>query len=406
MYLLVYILVFIFSISKRKKNFFNDFVIVIFLFSGLYVLIPLLTLEYGIIPALLLFQPSYTSITELISYSEYFIYVVSGCTYLWVLFTDNPPFYSIDKIKNLNSTASIKNLIPLMYILVIIQFCIFLITVPDFSYLWSNRGVASDFKNDFNSSYKTQLLFFILSFLIILAVNKTRNLKYLLFIIPYGFMDIYTGDRTFLFQIIMLWLISKYFLNQKINSLYFILFPIVMILFEVIRGYASGWEISLSYLIPGEVLNSFVANLIILDSAETIRTEAILLNIFLPDILVSSIYIDYKEFGVILRDNSPLAYGLGGSILAEPLSLDSKFVRYLYPFLLSFYGMLVILFHRLLPTSFSIIIYTIAYLSVHTLFRAGLFSTANQTIYYLVLFFILLQLLMLIPTKTIKMRSI
>ena len=118
MYLFIYILVFIFAINKRKKSFFNDFVFVIFLFTGLYVLIPLLTLEYGIIPALLLFQPSDSSIDELISYSEYFILVVSGCTFLWVQFTANPPFYSIKRIKNLNSAGSIKHLIPFhIYIL-------------------------------------------------------------------------------------------------------------------------------------------------------------------------------------------------------------------------------------------------------------------------------------------------
>ena len=175
-----------------------------------------------------------------------------------------------------------------------------------------------------------------------------------------------------------------------------------MVLIEFARGFASGWEINLSYLIPGEVLNSYIANLIILDSGETVRIEPLLLNILLPDILVSSIYVNFQDFGEILSEHSPLRYGLGGSILAEPLSLDSKFWKTLYPFLLSFYGMLIIFLHRSSSASFSIIIYTIAYLTIHTLFRGGVLSIANTTIYYLVIFFVLLQLLILLPTKSIK----
>lgn len=405
MYLFIYSLVFIYGLYQRRSFFVYDYVFLIFIFTGLYVLIPLLVIKFGTIPALLLFRTTTSSIEYLISYSEYFLLIISGCTYLWLLLTKNSYFYFNKNLEEAESSASIKNLIPLFFILVIAQFFIFILIAPDPFYMWSDRVSASQFKTDFNSIYKTQFLFFLLSFLVVLAICKTRNMKYLLFLLPYLIMDIYSGDRSFLFQFFMLWCVSNYSLNKKIPLFQYVFIPLLMLLIEVIRGYIAGWQLSAANLIPGEVLNSYTANFIILDSGDVLSVKPLLLKILLPDILVDSLYPGNKNFGLILSENSTLNYGLGGSILAEPLSLNSNFWAFLYPFLLFFYGMVIVYIHRSLPLTLSIIVYTVAYLTLHTLFRGGVFYSINVTIYYLVIAFAFFQLLKFVPTKSVKLNS-
>lgn len=367
---------------RKKQYLVYDYLIVTFAFSGLYVLVPSLLLSADRIPAMQLFSPSIDAISELKYYSHYFIIVLSLCTLIWTFLSKSKKQLTKTTFNHQNFYVS-KNLIYFVYFIIIFQFIFFLVETPSIQKLWIDRINASGFKNWFNSKYKTQFFFILLSFCIVSFSLKKNSIKPLFLIIPFGLMDLYTSDRTFLFQIMMLIIVLMYFLNQNIKLRYIFIFSFILPIVSIYRSYLAGWEMSINSLIPGELYNTYVANLIILDSNETIKIIPKLLRIIFPDIIVDNLISVKKDFNFILIENSPLQYGLGGSILSEPLSSGSTLFKYIYPFILVGYSLFMIFIFKYFPNFFGYASYMIAYLNTHTLFRGGVINAIDLYVYYI-----------------------
>ncbi|MDB2389805.1 hypothetical protein N9X12_01080 [Alphaproteobacteria bacterium] len=380
--LFLYCLTAICIYSRKKQYLVYDYLIVTFVFSGLYVLVPRLLLSADRIPALQIFSPSSIAVSELKDYSDYFIIVLSLSTLIWTFLSKSKKQLTKTILNHQNFYIS-KNLIYFIYFIILFQFILFLVEAPSLQNLWIDRIKASGFKNWFNSMYKTQFLFILLSFCILSLSLQNNSKKPLFLIIPFVLMDLYTSDRTFIFQFMMLFLVLMYFLNKEIKLRYVLLLSFIFPIISIYRAFLSGWEMSINSLIPGELYNTYVANLIILDSNETIKIFPKLLRIIIPEFIIDNLVSTKYDFKLILAENSPLQYGLGGSILSEPLSSGSTLFKYIYPFILVGYSLLMIFIFKYLPNYFGCSSYMLAYLTTHTLFRGGVINAIDLYVYYI-----------------------
>lgn len=385
---------------RHRNTFFYDYPIVIFAFTGLYVLVPMIAMDFGAIPALYLFSASEAAVEELRFFSSYFIIVISLFTLVRLAFADIGNFRSFSEV-----TTDLKiprGSIWILFLFVFLQLIIFLVKVPSNDLLWSDRIMASSFKQSFNSTYKTQLMSLIFSYFLLLEVIRTKKAQYLLLLCPFIYMDLHTGDRTFLFQCAMIWVLGKMFLKKAIPIGFLTTFVVVMIGYEFLRGFMAGWEINVSYLLPGELTNSYISNLIIIDSGQTVSGLPLVASIILPDVFVQKTYSQNFDFKDIIIEFSTLSYGLGGSILAQGLALEGNFWRFLYPILLGGYGLLIAFLYRALPLKEAVACYVIAYFTTHSVFRAGAFAAIDLLVYYFLIILVVSWLLKLLPTKYVS----
>ncbi|MFG6665057.1 hypothetical protein ACGYKB_17480 [Sulfitobacter sp. 916] len=262
---------------------------------------------------------------------------------------------------------------------------VFLFNAQGFEIYWRDRGLASEFVASLNRAYKLNLAFYSIAGLIIYLSLKTDSRRSIFLLTPFVFMDLLTTDRNFIFQVFALWLAVSAYLNRSIPILRIILVSISIISVEVIRvAWRHGFSLSQFVIVPGELLFTAESPYVILFSKEYIPFFDAVVYSFgkvLTPQLMTFIFDGTPHFRYIIDRNSPLSFGLGGSLISEPFSYGSQVVSILYPFFIILYleGLNRI---RRNGGFFGLMIFAFFLTNLVNTFRGGLIFNSMDPLYY------------------------
>ena len=365
---------------------------VIFCDSSTYFL--LLTYLYVAVPAYVQLNTNKTLINAssediLFSsrYSLYFIVILSLYFISRLKYSSlkdiNQPTVSIKPIK----MVPIKNnvLYALYVAISVYVLIVFFTNSPGIIYLWSNRGAASELKTTLNDTYKIAFLFSVTVSIIAYLVIKNKKKLYLLMFVPYVLMDLITTDRDFLYQSLIVSIGALVLTRTKIPIIKLTLGAFFIVSIEVLRvNWNSDFGLDFLLFVPGELLLTAEAGLIIIQSHNSINVIALIIysfgKLFTPQVM-NVFFANIPHFGQIVSAESPLITGLGGSILSEVYSLKNTLALLIYPFIAILYLETINIIKRRCGF-IGILIFLFYLTSTQPIFRKGLIFTMIEPIYY------------------------
>jgi hypothetical protein len=291
--------------------------------------------------------------------------------------------------KKLIHVSNISVTVPffLMTILAFYVLAILILKSPPPSMMWSDRGFASEIFTEIVQSYKLTLVFFIVVSCITYIVLKTNNLLSLFFLAPFVLIDLISTDRDFLVMSFLSILVMINLCERKVPVLTMFGAGFLIISMEVFRtAWSSGIELVNFLYVPGELRFTFEGALVVLASEREVpffeQLIVSVLKIFSPT-LIHSIYGYAPHFTDILEIESPVSFGLGGSLLAEPFGYRNSLLLIIHPFICFSYFKIINIFKSNFGF-FGLLVFVVAIASMQSVFRNGVIYLIYQPFYFAV----------------------
>ncbi|MES9902113.1 MAG: hypothetical protein ABW168_05450 [Sedimenticola sp.] len=353
----------------------------------------ILTVLYVLIPAYIYIDTGKTLVGSSYStiqlYANYSLYYSSVLTIYYIF---NGIISALKKSHSSNQSDSnilvSHGVIICIYLLLIIYvIAVYSTQLPSISSLWSDRAMASLITNDINKYYKTQFIFVVIVSLVIYLVKRYSEYRFILLLMPFVVIDLITTSRGFLFQTLFIYILTLLITNKKVPAFKVLLLSICIAFFAVIRViWYRDFQIDEFFIIPRELLNTAEATFLVIESSSSINAFHTILfaigKVFSPQ-LVNLLAGKVPHVGSILASDSPLHFGLGGSLLSEAFSFKSTLMLIIYPIITAIYLTIINYFVRRFGF-FGLIIFAFYLLSIKTIFRTGLIFTSMEPFYYFI----------------------
>lgn len=359
---------------KIKQDIFLDGFFYVILLSNIYIAYPsLVHLSTG----LTLTKAAYSTIHFVAGYSAYFLSIISIFYLIYVLKKRRIIKMFIPKIIQIDN----KIIYVFYSLIILVLIFIYAIEIHGRIQIFSNRGLGSFLYTNINNKYKLTFLYYIvISFTTYLSI-KNKSIKYLLLLVPFAIFELILSGRTYAYMMLMASIIIFRVLGKKIPILSLFLFSFFLLAISAIRG---GDAISLDS-IDGEVLLTFETVYLVFESNSFIETWRMVLYSITKmfSTMLAQMFFGDAFFGKIVTQENPLHFGLGGSLLTEVFSTNSLLLRYLYPFLIILYSLII---NKLLrKRTFAGLLFFVFFVSgSHRMFRSGLITFSFEPIYYII----------------------
>ena len=325
---------------------------------------------------------SYETILFSSQYSFYFLMVLIGY-YAYKAFM---PARGCFAVKPLSYALISDGVVYVLYgIAVVYVLLVFFTHYPGVNELWSNRSLASAFASNINDTYKITFVFYsVVSMVVYLAIKNGRA-WFVVMLLPFVMMDILTTDRGFLFRSLMVWIAILLLNGRRVPVAKLLVLSFFIIVIEVLR---VEWQRSFEWgdflFVPAELKLTAEAGLLILESDRAVSVMQYvgysLGKVFTPQ-LWAGLFGDIHHFREIIVEESPLSFGLGGSLLSEVYSFKNNIVLMVYPFLVIAY-LEVVNYLRRWAGVFGVMVFVFYLASTITIFRSGVIFSSMEPVYY------------------------
>lgn len=317
-----------------------------------------------------------------IKYSIYFIFVVLIFNVL-SLIKNKTGAHRLKLIRVSNISVTVPFFI--MTILALYVLAVIIFNSPPPRMMWSDRAFAAEVFSDIIQSYKIVFFFFVVISCILYVILKTKNLLSLSFLAPFILIDLISTDRDFLVMSFLSILFMIHLCDHKVPVLKMFGVGFLIISMEVFRSAGSSGVHLVDFLyVPGEMRLTFEGALVVLASEREVpffeQLVLSVLKIFSPS-LINLIYGSVPHFTDILDIESPVSFGLGGSLLAEPFGYKNRFLLILYPFICFSYFKMINIFKSRFGF-FGLLVFVIAIASMQSVFRNGVIYLSYQPFYF------------------------
>lgn len=373
------ILLFSIRFNKNKQGFFLNYFFYLLFFSLFYISLPSivsLLIEVSVVGA---------DLSTIIDTSYVGLYFVTVFFISYFISTDkkfnlNNKYFN--KTKQINFILKVINILILCYFIII-----FFMNYQEIISAFGNRPLQSNLSSFIENKFKIKALFIIQLGITIYLFTQYKHYKYIFILSPYVIYDLLLAGRGYIFMIFILFFLFTVMKNKIIKLRYVL---IVILLIAGIAVLRTPGEFQLIHLL--QIFYEFIftwSTTHIIYNTQIEQDFFYTLNYFFfrifPSIVYDTLFDTYNSYTKIIIENSPLSWGLAGSIVSESLSFKNYGVVFMYPFIMVSYAWIInIIFRTHSSSGVFLLVLTIIY--TQSIFRWSFFELALYPVYVLVFF--------------------
>lgn len=329
--IVLFILSFYFLIRRYKRYgdiLFADYNVYTVLFSALYVLLPNI---WYIFSRVSLFTDNENLIEQVAYYGIYF----HVCLLLGMRFS--PIVKDTINLSGCNKQVPVWNYFVLILILIYVL-CIYSFYTPKIVEFNGDRKVLSAINTELIQVYKMAFVFFTLIFYsIFFSTTSKFRLKWIVLLLPFVLFDIASSGRYYIVMSLITYLVLRVRLSLKLDFKKILLLFLVLLFYRSLATEKFYWE-----SVFGEFLFTMGnAHMVLEYDISSLNDYEAIFALFgrLLPLNLYSYFLDgwYESYLVQTSELNPLYAGLGGSVIAEALSLG-KGAWIIYPWVIVMYS--------------------------------------------------------------------
>ena len=248
-----------------------------------------------------------------------------------------------------------------------------------------NRKMLSALNSELIQEYKFAFVFMLLIYYVVfLSTSSRHGLKWILLLTPFIIFDIVSSGRFYIVMSLITYLVLRVRMGLKLDFKKIFVLLIMLLFYRSFTGAKFYW-----YSVVGEFIFTMGNSHLVLEydviSLEFYEFILAILGRMLPLSLYSH-FLDgwYHSYLISTSELNPLYAGLGGSVIAEALSLNSS-LRIIYPWIIVLYSYF---YHRLSwsSTRLKIFFQLTSIISLWQIFRFSLIENMLYPISLVIIF--------------------